>query len=256
MIDLGRRLRLVQELVDGEPQDQPIEHVHPLDAPVLGRLGDQRIDVGDRLGDAVRQARRKRAQVVAERLDCRRPVRPERLADFEHRDLARLPIDRASAPPLRGRDAATSRAGRSRRSTLGTRRHPPIASSRLAEQRCHLQRPRRRLAPFVAGTAPRALHRLLVGQRRQHAERHRHTGRRRCLHDAVRSRLGNVFEVHRVALDQAAEADDRVVLAALGQPLRGDRDLEGAGHANDRDVLVAHRRLGERARARPAAGRR
>ena len=61
--------------------------------------------------------------------------------------------------------------------------------------------------------------------------------------------LGDVLEVHRVALDQASEADDRVVHAALGQPQRRGGNLERAGHAHDGQVLVADGRLGQRARA-------
>src|SRR2546423_13912392 len=52
---LRRRLGLVQELVDRHPENQAIEDVHPLDAPVLGRPCDDRVDVADAVRNAVRE---------------------------------------------------------------------------------------------------------------------------------------------------------------------------------------------------------
>ncbi len=37
----------VQELVDRQPQDQAIHDVHPLDPPVLGGFGNDRIQLRD-----------------------------------------------------------------------------------------------------------------------------------------------------------------------------------------------------------------
>ena len=53
----------------------------------------------------------------------------------------------------------------------------------------------------------------------------------------VRHRRRDVFEVRRLAANQAAEADDGVEAPALRGVLRRQRDLERARHAHDRDVV-------------------
>src|SRR6185503_671566 len=63
---------------------------------------------------------------------------------------------------------------------------------------------------------------------------------------ALRHGRGDVLEVRRLAADQAAEADERVELAALGGMLRGHRDFERAGDAHDRDVAGRDAGRGER----------
>ena len=45
MMTAGGVLRVAQELAHRHPQDQTIDHRHPLGTPVLGRLGDQRVDL-------------------------------------------------------------------------------------------------------------------------------------------------------------------------------------------------------------------
>src|SRR5436853_2580082 len=126
---LRRRFGLVEKFVDRQPQDQPIEDVHPLDPPVLRRFDNHRIDVGHRTGDACRQLRGEPAQLVAERLGRGRSG-PECLADFEHRHFADFPLvehlhgDLAPAMP-------GFLLGSFRRSPLRARVHPPIPSSML-----------------------------------------------------------------------------------------------------------------------------
>ena len=68
---------------------------------------------------------------------------------------------------------------------------------------------------------------------------------------AVRHRRRDVLEVRRLAANQAAEADDRVEAPALGGVLRRQRNLEGARHADDRDVA---RRDAGRGQRRERAG--
>ena len=64
---LGRRLRLVEKLVDAEAEDQPVHDVHPLDAPVFGGLDDQRIELRGVRRNARRQQRRKGADALGRR---------------------------------------------------------------------------------------------------------------------------------------------------------------------------------------------
>ncbi len=68
--------------------------------------------------------------------------------------------------------------------------------------------------------------------------------------------VGDVLEVHRVALDETPEADHRVVTSARRQTSRGQRDLEGAGHANERDVRVVDAGISQRGRVLREAARR
>ena len=67
----------------------------------------------------------------------------------------------------------------------------------------------------VAGARQRLFRRVASSARRTH----RHAGRLRRAHDAVRRRLRDVVEVRRLAADQAAEADDR----ADQSPVLGER---------------------------------
>ena len=64
MIDLRRRLRVRQQLADGQTQHQTIDHRHPLEPPVVRVRDEQlvdRLDTGERLPHEVV---RKRPQVV------------------------------------------------------------------------------------------------------------------------------------------------------------------------------------------------
>ena len=62
----------------------------------------------------------------------------------------------------------------------------------------------------------------------EHAEHHRHARVEPDPHDPGGGLPGDVLEVGGLAADHAAEADDGVVVARLGQPLGGERDLERA----------------------------
>ena len=123
-----------------------------------------------------------------------------------------------------------------------------------AQQRRHLHRRPRGLAALVARAGPRAHLGLLVGERRQHAERDRHAGRQADFGDAARRGLGDVFEVHRVALDQAAEADDA---RRSGRSRRAAARRAAArrrpGTRTTRHVVVAARRPRSSASRAPAS---
>ena len=49
---------------------------------------------------------------------------------------------------------------------------------------------------------------------------------------------GHVVEVRRLAADDAPERDDAGVAAGLGERHRRERQLERAGHGNDRDRVA------------------
>ena len=61
--DRGRRVALVEELVDRQAQDQPIDDVHPLDAPVRRGFGDERVELGDVRDDALGERGGERGQL-------------------------------------------------------------------------------------------------------------------------------------------------------------------------------------------------
>ena len=65
--------------------------------------------------------------------------------------------------------------------------------------------------------------------------------------DAAARFAGHVVEMRRRAADDAAERDQRVVAAARGQLLDGERCLERARHANDLDVAGSDAVLQQRA---------
>ena len=94
---------------------------------------------------------------------------------------------------------------------------------------------------------------LAAGQRlvevlgRQHAEHDGPPGVQPDAHDPGRGLAGHVLEVRRLAADDAAEADHRVVIG--GQRPGGERDLERPGHPRHRDVVV-----GDAGRRQSAAG--
>ena len=88
----GRRVRLVQELVDRQPQDQPIQHVHPLDAPVLGRFGDHRVEVADGVDHAGGELLREAPMVVRQRHRLRVVMQPERGQHLVERRAPDFPL--------------------------------------------------------------------------------------------------------------------------------------------------------------------
>eukprot|EP00429_Kryptoperidinium_foliaceum_P066428 CAMPEP_0176074664 /NCGR_PEP_ID=MMETSP0120_2-20121206/37313_1 /TAXON_ID=160619 /ORGANISM="Kryptoperidinium foliaceum, Strain CCMP 1326" /LENGTH=210 /DNA_ID=CAMNT_0017408359 /DNA_START=38 /DNA_END=666 /DNA_ORIENTATION=- len=60
------------------------------------------------------------------------------------------------------------------------------------------------------------------------------------IHDALRHSFADVLKMHRLALDEATDADDAVETLRLKQNLRSERDLVGAGHVLDHDVIGGH----------------
>ena len=80
---------------------------------------------------------------------------------------------------------------------------------------------------------------------RQHAVEHRHPGVQRHPHQALCAQVGHVLVVAGVAADHAAEHDQRVVAAALGQLARGHWQLPGAGQAHHVDRRLRHAIVGQ-----------
>ena len=93
------------------------------------------------------------------------------------------------------------------------------------------------LEAFVAGLQPGAVDGLFQVLDGQDAEGNRDAGFERGGGDALGGLGGNVFEVRRLAANDRAEAQHRVILSRLGEMLRGDRDLKRAGNPGDGDRL-------------------
>ena len=109
-------------------------------------------------------------------------------------------------------------------------------------------------APLLPAFSPGAVEGLLDRLGGQDAEDHRHAGRQPGLHDARGRLAGHVVVVAGLAADDAAQADHRRVLPALGQLPGHQRDLERAraprpGRAGRRRRRAARTRRGSRARA-------
>src|SRR5919205_1577759 len=86
------------------------------------------------------------------------------------------------------------------------------------EQRRHLDRGERRIPPLVSVRAAGAIARLIERLGGDHAERHRHAEVAGDVGDAARRLRGHVVEVRRLAANDGAEADHRLVLAGPGEP--------------------------------------
>ena len=150
------------------------------------------------------------------RTSCHRSAADLPLIQHLQRRFARAMARSGAGARRRGR--ALSRSWRRpRRSCARTASPSPPRPRRLAPL---VVRARRRRAPPPA--------RRSIG--RQHAERHRDSGCRRRVHDALRDGRGDVLEVHRVALMRQPRqtiASNRPVSAA---PQRRLRNLERPGH--------------------------
>ena len=218
---------LGQQLVDGQPEHQPVDDRHALDAPVL-RV---RASAWRRSRHAARWCPRTRplANSRSGSADARRSgvaLRPVGRDRLRPRWRARPPIDRASAARLRARDGGRPRrpahgARPARRAAARTRtdgrRRPRGRTAEPAEQHRHLDGRGRRLPALVvaAGPGPRLACAGVsvvstpnaIGTPVSPA----------AVHDAVRDRRRDVFEVRRLAADHAAEADDRVEAPGLGR---------------------------------------
>ena len=73
-----------------------------------------------------------------------------------------------------------------------------------------------------------------------HAERYRHAGLEANLRDALGRLVAYQLVVARRAADDRAEADDCVILAALRQLLRRQRNLKRARNPYKRDVVCVY----------------
>ncbi|TYZ67978.1 hypothetical protein PybrP1_011886 [[Pythium] brassicae (nom. inval.)] len=125
------------------------------------------------------------------------------------------------------------------------RPHGAAAGGRELAQPRHLDRGLRPLHAVVVALArePRAVFCLLLREHREHAEEHGHLRVELHAHDALGHGLTDVLEVHRVALDQAADADHGVDLLRRDHAARSERQLVRAGHLERHDVVLGHARL-------------
>src|SRR5437763_13372689 len=87
------------------------------------------------------------------------------------------------------------------------------------------------LEPLVPGLDPRAVYRLFERVGGDDAVEHGHARREGGMCDTLRHLGGDVLEVRRLPADDRAEADDGVEAARRGEPVRDERYLERAGHA-------------------------
>src|SRR3954463_9740298 len=113
-------------------------------------------------------------------------------------------------------------------------------------QRSHLDGSERGFVSFITALQAGAVDGLLERLARQHAVGVWGAGLLRGLPDAARDLGRDVLVMRGVAADDAAEADDGVVTVRLGELARGEWDLEGAGDADDFDVIVMRARLVQR----------
>src|SRR3990170_1106703 len=112
----------------------------------------------------------------------------------------------------------------------GAARPARPAGPHAVDEPGHLDRGRGGLLAAVAHLAARAVPRLLLAERGDHAERRRHAGRERDLADAGGGLARDVLEVRRLPADHDAEAHDARVPARPGPVGRGLGQLEGARH--------------------------
>ncbi|DAZ96764.1 TPA: hypothetical protein N0F65_012341 [Lagenidium giganteum] len=89
----------------------------------------------------------------------------------------------------------------------------------------------------ILGQASAVLGLLLV-EHREDTEEHRHVRVELHLHDALRHSVTDVLEVHRVALDQAANAHDRIDLLRRDHTARSVWQLVRARHFEDDNVVL------------------
>ena len=236
MTTAARRVRLVLQFPDGQPENQAVDDREPLQAPVLRVRVDQLIDVGQ----------------VPRR--CRAPARTRtsrtcasRRVDGSSKNVSTAAA--GSARPTSQRYRICSAASRAcRRAPLTGEVSGRLFAGRVNRliRADHGQRRARGLRALVRGTVDGSGHRLFGRVRRQHAERHRHARSLRRAHDAVRGRLRDVVEVRRLAANQAAEADDGVETAGLGDAMGGLRQFVGARHQERVHSRLGHAALGQR----------
>src|SRR5580658_1327259 len=106
----------------------------------------------------------------------------------------------------------------------------------------HLHRRQRRLQSLVAHLQTGAIDRLLQGLTGQDSECMWHPSLKRRLPNAARNFVDDHVVVRRVAAQQTANANHRVVLFRLRERASGYGNLKCAGHANQRDILLVRSR--------------
>lgn len=93
---------------------------------------------------------------------------------------------------------------------------------------------------LVAGSAPRPLEGLFRAVAGEDSEDHWHPRVQAHLHDAQGSLAADELEVGGLTADDGSQGDNRMVLAGLRQPFRGQRQLEGPGYPSYGDVVLPH----------------
>src|ERR1700722_5910840 len=101
----------------------------------------------------------------------------------------------------------------------------------------HLHRRQRRLKSFVAHFQPCAINRLLQRFASEDSERVRDSSLLSRLADAARNLVHNDVVVRRVAAQQTADANNRMVFPSLRELARGDRDFKRTRDSNERNVF-------------------
>jgi hypothetical protein len=102
----------------------------------------------------------------------------------------------------------------------------------------HLYRGQRRFESFVSHLQASAIYSLLKRIAGKDAKCVRNAGLLRGLADAACYFVDDDVVMRGVAAQQAAETDDGVVFFSFGQSARGRGNFEGAGDANDFDVVL------------------
>ena len=100
-----------------------------------------------------------------------------------------------------------------------------------------------RLAPVVAVIAfTRCASRLdlVFRQARQYAKDDGHSCGKAGIHDSLADRVGNVLEMHGIALDQDTGADNGVDSPGHGQELCCQGQFKGSRHGGFKHVIVVH----------------
>ena len=94
-------------------------------------------------------------------------------------------------------------------------------------------------APLLPASPPARSTACSIVSHRQQAEADGDARVERRLDHAPRGLAADVLEVRRPAANDAAERDDRLVAARLGQAPAGERQLPRPGHEHDRDLVGA-----------------
>src|ERR1700734_4015335 len=102
----------------------------------------------------------------------------------------------------------------------------------------HLERRERSVRTLVARLAARAIDRLLDGVGGQYAEADGHARFERDARESGSTLAGDIIEMRRLAANDRTEGDQGLVAPRLRQLARDDRNVEGARHAYDLDLLL------------------